>query len=170
MRSIQLSLPVLLLFIHKNPDFHNYIQIKKTGGLICSLTERVKWVVQFFSWNWRPQLAESVSSVKVLTRLFIEIQVSLTLHDFPVFPSISPSPQCLHAMETHVIINFLPTVLMQLFEVLTAATKEGHEIAVNSLRSVVHLCGLYYLILIKKKKNASGITLPCSVPSAWSYI
>uniref|UniRef100_A0A4W6D4P6 Dedicator of cytokinesis 11 n=1 Tax=Lates calcarifer TaxID=8187 RepID=A0A4W6D4P6_LATCA len=32
--------------------------------------------------------------------------------------------KCLHAMETHVIINFLPTVLMQLFEVLTAANKE----------------------------------------------
>lgn len=39
-------------------------------------------------------------------------------------------------METHVIINFLPTVLMQLFEVLTAATKGAPEIAVNSLRSV----------------------------------
>lgn len=38
-------------------------------------------------------------------------------------------------METHVIITFLPTVLMQLFEVLTAAAKEAHEIAVNSLRS-----------------------------------
>ncbi|KAG7240121.1 hypothetical protein INR49_027975 [Caranx melampygus] len=37
--------------------------------------------------------------------------------------------KCLHAMETHVIINFLPTVLMQLFAVLTAANKEAHEIA-----------------------------------------
>uniref|UniRef100_A0A8D3ARX2 Dedicator of cytokinesis 11 n=1 Tax=Scophthalmus maximus TaxID=52904 RepID=A0A8D3ARX2_SCOMX len=46
--------------------------------------------------------------------------------------------KCLHAMETHVIVNFLPTVLMQLFEVLTAANKGAHEIAVNSLRSVVH--------------------------------
>lgn len=42
-------------------------------------------------------------------------------------------------METHVIITFLPTVLMQLFEVLTAATKEAHEIAVNSLRWVFDL-------------------------------
>ncbi|XP_075999831.1 dedicator of cytokinesis protein 11 isoform X2 [Genypterus blacodes] len=47
--------------------------------------------------------------------------------------------KCLHAMETHVIINFLPTVLMQLFEVLTAATKESHEIAVNSLRVIIHI-------------------------------
>ncbi|XP_028984010.2 dedicator of cytokinesis protein 11 isoform X2 [Betta splendens] len=47
--------------------------------------------------------------------------------------------KCLHAMETHVIINFLPIVLMQLFEVLTAATKESHEIAVNSLRVIIHI-------------------------------
>uniref|UniRef100_A0A671XU48 Dedicator of cytokinesis 11 n=1 Tax=Sparus aurata TaxID=8175 RepID=A0A671XU48_SPAAU len=47
--------------------------------------------------------------------------------------------KCLHAMETHVIVNFLPTVLMQLFEVLTAATKEAHEIAVNSLRVIIHI-------------------------------
>uniref|UniRef100_A0A7N6A5I7 Dedicator of cytokinesis 11 n=1 Tax=Anabas testudineus TaxID=64144 RepID=A0A7N6A5I7_ANATE len=47
--------------------------------------------------------------------------------------------KCLHAMETHVIINFLPTVLMQLFEVLIAATKETHEIAVNSLRVIIHI-------------------------------
>uniref|UniRef100_A0A4W6D364 Dedicator of cytokinesis 11 n=1 Tax=Lates calcarifer TaxID=8187 RepID=A0A4W6D364_LATCA len=47
--------------------------------------------------------------------------------------------KCLHAMETHVIINFLPTVLMQLFEVLTAANKEAHEIAVNSLRVIIHI-------------------------------
>lgn len=46
--------------------------------------------------------------------------------------------QCLHAVETHAIITFLPTALMQLFEVLAAATKEAHDIAVNSLRSVVH--------------------------------
>ncbi|KAM3857704.1 dedicator of cytokinesis protein 11 [Diretmus argenteus] len=47
--------------------------------------------------------------------------------------------KCLHAMETQVIINFLPTVLMQLFEVLTTATKEAHEIAVNSLRVIIHV-------------------------------
>uniref|UniRef100_A0A3Q3B796 Dedicator of cytokinesis 11 n=1 Tax=Kryptolebias marmoratus TaxID=37003 RepID=A0A3Q3B796_KRYMA len=47
--------------------------------------------------------------------------------------------KCLHAVETHVIITFLPTVLMQLFEVLTTATKEAHEIAVNSLRVIIHI-------------------------------
>ncbi|KAM4612252.1 dedicator of cytokinesis protein 11 isoform 2-T2 [Polymixia lowei] len=47
--------------------------------------------------------------------------------------------KCLHAMETQVIINFLPTVLMQLFEVLTTATKEANEIAVNSLRVIIHI-------------------------------
>ncbi|XP_013878404.1 dedicator of cytokinesis protein 11 [Austrofundulus limnaeus] len=47
--------------------------------------------------------------------------------------------KCLHAVETHIIITFLPTVLMQLFEVLTAASKEAHEIAVNSLRVIIHI-------------------------------
>uniref|UniRef100_A0A673C5W8 Dedicator of cytokinesis 11 n=1 Tax=Sphaeramia orbicularis TaxID=375764 RepID=A0A673C5W8_9TELE len=47
--------------------------------------------------------------------------------------------KCLHAMETHIIVNFLPTILMQLFEVLTAATKEAHDIAVNSLRVIIHI-------------------------------
>ncbi|KAM6909379.1 dedicator of cytokinesis protein 11 isoform 2-T2 [Xenentodon cancila] len=47
--------------------------------------------------------------------------------------------KCLHAVETHVVITFLPTVLMQLFEVLAAATKGAHEIAVNSLRVIIHI-------------------------------
>ncbi|XP_077355807.1 dedicator of cytokinesis protein 11 isoform X2 [Festucalex cinctus] len=47
--------------------------------------------------------------------------------------------KCLHAMETHVIVHFLPTVLMQLFDVLSTATKEGQEIAVNSLRVIIHI-------------------------------
>ncbi|XP_041841346.1 dedicator of cytokinesis protein 11 isoform X2 [Melanotaenia boesemani] len=47
--------------------------------------------------------------------------------------------KCLHAVETHVIITFLPTVLIQLFEVLTAATKEAQEVAVNSLRVIIHI-------------------------------
>ena len=49
---------------------------------------------------------------------------------------MSPSLQCLHAVETQVMVNFLPIILMQLFEVLTTATKEAHDVAVNSLRSV----------------------------------
>ncbi|XP_019724229.1 dedicator of cytokinesis protein 11 isoform X2 [Hippocampus comes] len=47
--------------------------------------------------------------------------------------------KCLHAMETHVMVHFLPIVLMQLFEVLSAAAKEGQEIAVNSLRVIIHI-------------------------------
>uniref|UniRef100_A0AAV2KQV2 Dedicator of cytokinesis protein 11 n=1 Tax=Knipowitschia caucasica TaxID=637954 RepID=A0AAV2KQV2_KNICA len=47
--------------------------------------------------------------------------------------------KCLHAMETHVIIHFLPTILMQLFEVLTSATKESQDTAVNSLRVIIHI-------------------------------
>uniref|UniRef100_A0A3P8W7G4 Dedicator of cytokinesis 11 n=1 Tax=Cynoglossus semilaevis TaxID=244447 RepID=A0A3P8W7G4_CYNSE len=47
--------------------------------------------------------------------------------------------KCLHAMETHVIINFLPTVLLQLFQVLTAANKEAHDVAVNALRVIIHI-------------------------------
>ncbi|XP_035263368.1 dedicator of cytokinesis protein 11 isoform X2 [Anguilla anguilla] len=47
--------------------------------------------------------------------------------------------KCLHAMETQVIIKFLPTILVQLFEVLTTATKESHEIAVNSTRVIIHI-------------------------------
>uniref|UniRef100_A0AAR2LMS3 Dedicator of cytokinesis 11 n=1 Tax=Pygocentrus nattereri TaxID=42514 RepID=A0AAR2LMS3_PYGNA len=44
--------------------------------------------------------------------------------------------KCLHAVETQVIIKFLPTVLVQLFQVLTTASKEPQEIAVNTTRSV----------------------------------
>lgn len=40
--------------------------------------------------------------------------------------------QSLHAMESHVMIRFLPTVLNQLFRVLTGATNE--EVAVNVTR------------------------------------
>ncbi|XP_029113223.1 dedicator of cytokinesis protein 11 isoform X1 [Scleropages formosus] len=47
--------------------------------------------------------------------------------------------KCLHAMETHVIIKFLPTVLVQLFEVLTASSKEAQEIAVNATRVIIHI-------------------------------
>ncbi|MFT7818030.1 dedicator of cytokinesis protein 9-like isoform X3, partial [Arapaima gigas] len=40
----------------------------------------------------------------------------------------------LHAMESHVMINFLPTILNQLFRVLTSTTHE--EVAVNVTRQV----------------------------------
>ncbi|KAG7463763.1 hypothetical protein MATL_G00180100 [Megalops atlanticus] len=43
----------------------------------------------------------------------------------------------LHAMESHVMINFLPTVLNQLFRVLTSATHE--DVAVNVTRVMIHI-------------------------------
>uniref|UniRef100_A0A8C1I5Y6 Dedicator of cytokinesis 11 n=1 Tax=Cyprinus carpio TaxID=7962 RepID=A0A8C1I5Y6_CYPCA len=42
-------------------------------------------------------------------------------------------------LETQVIIKFLPTVLVQLFEVLTMASKESQDIAVNSTRVIIHI-------------------------------
>uniref|UniRef100_A0A8C0FUQ3 Dedicator of cytokinesis 9 n=1 Tax=Bubo bubo TaxID=30461 RepID=A0A8C0FUQ3_BUBBB len=43
----------------------------------------------------------------------------------------------LHAMEGHVMIAFLPTVLNQLFRVLTRATQE--EVTVNVTRVIIHI-------------------------------
>ncbi|XP_041525962.1 dedicator of cytokinesis protein 9 isoform X9 [Microtus oregoni] len=43
----------------------------------------------------------------------------------------------LHAMEGHVMIAFLPTILNQLFRVLTRATQE--EVAVNVTRVIIHV-------------------------------
>ncbi|XP_033866575.3 dedicator of cytokinesis protein 9-like isoform X8 [Acipenser ruthenus] len=43
----------------------------------------------------------------------------------------------LHAMEGHVMIKFLPTVLNQLFRVLTRATQE--DVAVNVTRVIIHV-------------------------------
>ncbi|KAJ8350269.1 hypothetical protein SKAU_G00253990 [Synaphobranchus kaupii] len=46
----------------------------------------------------------------------------------------------LHAMESHVMINFLPSVLNQLFGILTNATHE--DIAVNVTRVMIHMVSL----------------------------
>uniref|UniRef100_A0A8C6LJ83 Dedicator of cytokinesis 9b n=1 Tax=Nothobranchius furzeri TaxID=105023 RepID=A0A8C6LJ83_NOTFU len=43
----------------------------------------------------------------------------------------------LHAMEGHVMVNFLPTILNQLFSVLTRTTHE--DVAVNVTRVIVHI-------------------------------
>lgn len=43
--------------------------------------------------------------------------------------------QSLHAMESHVMIKFLPTTLNQLFRVLTSANQE--DVAVNVTRQVL---------------------------------
>ncbi|XP_076828066.1 dedicator of cytokinesis protein 11 isoform X3 [Brachyhypopomus gauderio] len=47
--------------------------------------------------------------------------------------------KCLHAVDPPVIIKFLPTVLVQLFNVLTTARKEAQDIAVNSTRVIIHV-------------------------------
>ncbi|XP_027025359.1 dedicator of cytokinesis protein 11 isoform X1 [Tachysurus fulvidraco] len=47
--------------------------------------------------------------------------------------------KCLHAVETQVIIKFLPTVLVQLFKVLIMTSKEPQEIAVNATRVIIHI-------------------------------
>uniref|UniRef100_A0A672LY87 Dedicator of cytokinesis protein 9-like n=1 Tax=Sinocyclocheilus grahami TaxID=75366 RepID=A0A672LY87_SINGR len=46
-------------------------------------------------------------------------------------------PQSLHAMEGHVMINFLPTILNQLVHVLISASNE--DVAVNTTRVMVHI-------------------------------
>nr|XP_049583399.1 dedicator of cytokinesis protein 9 isoform X9 [Syngnathus scovelli] len=62
--------------------------------------------------------------------------------------SIASSPQApggelvkylksLHAMESHVMIKFLPTTLNQLFRVLTSASQE--DVAVNVTRVMIHI-------------------------------
>lgn len=56
----------------------------------------------------------------------------MSLHSF----DICFSSQSLHAMEGHVMVNFLPTVLNQLFCVLTRATHE--DVAVNVTRQAKH--------------------------------
>uniref|UniRef100_A0A8C7R5T1 Dedicator of cytokinesis 11 n=1 Tax=Oncorhynchus mykiss TaxID=8022 RepID=A0A8C7R5T1_ONCMY len=71
--------------------------------------------------------------------------------------------KCLHAMETKVIIKFLPTVLMQLFEVLNTATKEATEIAVNSTRlciltAVFVSCPKYVFVNNSPVSGNSGTT------------
>lgn len=50
--------------------------------------------------------------------------------------------QSLHAMESHVMIKFLPTILNQLFWVLTSATQE--DVAVNVTRQVSLKIILYH--------------------------
>nr|XP_020441761.1 LOW QUALITY PROTEIN: dedicator of cytokinesis protein 9-like [Monopterus albus] len=51
--------------------------------------------------------------------------------------AISVTMRSLHAMEGHVMVNFLPTILKQLFCVLTRATHE--DVAVNMTRVMVHV-------------------------------
>uniref|UniRef100_A0A8B9S5S6 Dedicator of cytokinesis 11 n=1 Tax=Apteryx owenii TaxID=8824 RepID=A0A8B9S5S6_APTOW len=69
--------------------------------------------------------------------------------------------KCLHAMETQVMIQFLPVILMQLFRVLTNVTQED-EVAVNCTMVLLHIVskcheeGLdHYLRSFIKKPSAT---------------
>uniref|UniRef100_A0A8C0G202 Dedicator of cytokinesis 9 n=1 Tax=Bubo bubo TaxID=30461 RepID=A0A8C0G202_BUBBB len=60
------------------------------------------------------------------------------LHNFFQYCQKTESgARSLHAMEGHVMIAFLPTVLNQLFRVLTRATQE--EVTVNVTRVIIHI-------------------------------
>ncbi|XP_051876848.1 dedicator of cytokinesis protein 11 [Pristis pectinata] len=45
--------------------------------------------------------------------------------------------KCLHAMETCVMVNFLPTILNQLLQILTRTNQS--DVAVNSVRVMIHI-------------------------------
>ncbi|KAK6480503.1 dedicator of cytokinesis protein 11 isoform X1 [Huso huso] len=80
--------------------------------------------------------------------------------------------KCLHAMETQGIIKFLPTILIQLFQVLTKVSKEQHEITVNSTRVIIHIVSkcheegldhylrsfLKYVFMTEKSPSSASIT------------
>lgn len=46
--------------------------------------------------------------------------------------------KCLHAMEVHVMVQFLPVILMQLFQVLTSLSNED-EVALNCTLVLLHI-------------------------------
>uniref|UniRef100_A0A8C4I6X9 Dedicator of cytokinesis 9 n=1 Tax=Dicentrarchus labrax TaxID=13489 RepID=A0A8C4I6X9_DICLA len=84
---------------------------------------------------------------KVSTHLVVIILL-IHLHPSSLFLSSAQAPQVsggelvkylksLHAMESHVMIKFLPTTLNQLFRVLTSATQE--DVAVNVTRVMIHI-------------------------------
>uniref|UniRef100_A0A3P9II38 Dedicator of cytokinesis 9b n=1 Tax=Oryzias latipes TaxID=8090 RepID=A0A3P9II38_ORYLA len=54
-----------------------------------------------------------------------------------VYTQVHAHTYYLHAMESHIMVNFLPTILNQLFCVLTRATHE--EVAVNVTKVMVHV-------------------------------
>ncbi|RXM93741.1 Dedicator of cytokinesis protein 11 [Acipenser ruthenus] len=75
-------------------------------------------------------------------------------------------------METQGIIKFLPTILIQLFQVLTKVSKEQHEITVNSTRVIIHIVSkcheegldhylrsfLKYVFMTEKSPSSASIT------------
>uniref|UniRef100_A0A671P5S1 Dedicator of cytokinesis protein 11-like n=1 Tax=Sinocyclocheilus anshuiensis TaxID=1608454 RepID=A0A671P5S1_9TELE len=84
--------------------------------------------------------------------------------------------KCLHAVETQVIIKFLPTVLVQLFEVLTMASKESQDIAVNSTRVIIHIVsqcheeGLEHYLRMFLKVQHLGFLLNLALPCIFNNV
>ncbi|XP_063756735.1 dedicator of cytokinesis protein 11 isoform X1 [Eleginops maclovinus] len=129
MQSVELQLPVAATL---------------PPGYLCQDTKKsqpdIKWVENAkMLFKVKTHVASTIYAQDLhLHKFFQHCQLMRTTSDGNTAELIKYL-KCLHAMETHVIINFLPTVLMQLFGVLTAATKETHEIAVNSLRVIIHI-------------------------------
>uniref|UniRef100_A0A665UXX5 Dedicator of cytokinesis 9b n=1 Tax=Echeneis naucrates TaxID=173247 RepID=A0A665UXX5_ECHNA len=89
-------------------------------GVTKNSTSEIKWVD-----GGKPLF-------KVSTHLVSTVYTQVYLSFCPFIPVAS-----LHAMEGHVMVNFLPTILNQLFCVLTRATHE--DVAVNVTRVMVHV-------------------------------
>ncbi|KAJ8282862.1 hypothetical protein COCON_G00053810 [Conger conger] len=97
-------------------------------------TKKRESVDSLVGYSWLPLLKDGRMQSSEL-----QLPVSANLPAGYLWDKNMDSKKCLHAMETQVIIKFLPTILLQLFEVLTTATKESHEIAVNSTRVIIHM-------------------------------
>uniref|UniRef100_A0A4W4H8U0 Dedicator of cytokinesis 9b n=1 Tax=Electrophorus electricus TaxID=8005 RepID=A0A4W4H8U0_ELEEL len=69
---------------------------------------------------------------KVTTTLFM-----FKIHEMHSMSELVKYLKSLHAMEGHVMINFLPTILNQLVHVLTTTRQE--DVAVNTTRVMVHI-------------------------------
>uniref|UniRef100_A0A8D3C413 Dedicator of cytokinesis 9 n=1 Tax=Scophthalmus maximus TaxID=52904 RepID=A0A8D3C413_SCOMX len=92
---------------------------------------------------------EGAGKVECILKLFNSDDLDQHLHNFfDHCQSVASAAQgsggelvkylkSLHAMESHVMIKFLPTTLNQLFRVLTSATQE--DVAVNVTRVMIHI-------------------------------
>ncbi|KAM6949309.1 dedicator of cytokinesis protein 11 [Aplochiton taeniatus] len=132
MRSIELQLPVAAAL----PA--GYLRDKSQDAK--KLAPDVKWVENGKPlFKLRTHVASTVYAQDLHLHKFFEHCQLMRSGDDGSPAELIKYLKCLHAMESQVMINFLPTVLMQLFEVLTTATKESHEIAVNSTRVIIHI-------------------------------
>ncbi|XP_056882297.1 dedicator of cytokinesis protein 11 isoform X2 [Takifugu flavidus] len=127
MQSVELQLPVAATL---------------PAGYLCQDTKKshpdIKWVENAKTlFKVRIHVASTIYAQDLYLHKFFQHCQLMTSEGNPA--ELIRYLKCLHATETHVIINFLPTVLMQLFEVLTTASKDTQEIAVNCLRVIIHI-------------------------------